>query len=104
MGIYNDVMGRVNADNLTAHLLYDASQAEEKKETSVEERVGQAYETLFKQLKEVIPSADPDNDELMDIIVNFARTFEEVYFEVGLAAGFGLYKNMQDKLSRLKEE
>lgn len=40
----------------------------------------------------------------MDAIVNFAKTFEEVYFEVGLAAGFEMYKNMEKKIQRLKEE
>lgn len=40
-------MRRVNSDNLTAHLLYDVSQAEDKNEERVEKRVSQAYETLF---------------------------------------------------------
>ncbi len=104
MGIYNDVMKRVDTDNLAAHLLYDVGRAEEKSKESVEERVGHAYETLFGQLKTVIPSADPGNDELMDIIVNFAKTFEEVYFEIGLAAGFEMYKNMEKRIYQLKEK
>ena len=102
MGIYSDIMKRTDAGNLASYFLYGGGRVEEGE--SAEQRTGKAYEQLFEQLKTIFPAADPDNEELMDMFINFAKTFEEVYFEAGLAAGFELYKNMDKRIAQLKKQ
>ncbi len=103
MGIYQEVMRRVNTGSLASYLLYEEDQSTEQ-DKNLERRVAKAYETLLSQLKERFPEVDPDDDDLMDIIINFSRVFEEAYFEMGLTAGFQMYRNMDKRIQEIKGE
>ena len=102
MSIYGDIMKRADAENLASYLLYGGGRMEER--GSIEERTGKAYEQLFDRLRTIFPDAESDNEELMDVFISFAKTFEEVYFEAGLSAGFELSKNMEKKNLELKKQ
>lgn len=103
MGIYHEVMKRVNTGSLASYLLYEEGQGMDQ-EKNLDRRIAKAYETLFAQLKEKFPEVDPDDDDLMDIIINFSKIFEETYFEMGLAAGFEMYRNMDKRILEIKGE
>lgn len=101
MGIYCDVMKRVKTESLASYLLYEDGQSLDH-EKNIDRKMAMAYEAFLGQLKEKFPEADPDDDDLMDIVINFSRVFEETYFEMGFAAGFEMYKNMENRIQELK--
>lgn len=103
MGIYHEVMKRVDTKSMASYLLYEEGQGIDK-EKNLDRRIAKAYETLLGQLKQKFPEADPDDDDLMDIIINFSKVYEETYFEMGLAAGFEMYRNMDKRIQEIKGE
>jgi hypothetical protein len=103
MGIYHEVMKRVDTKSMASYLLYEEGQGIDQ-EKNLDRRIAKAYETLLGQLKQKFPEADPDDDDLMDIIINFSKVYEETYFEMGLAAGFEMYRNMDKRIQEIKGE
>ncbi len=91
---FKQILKRVNFDGMISYLMYGVS-SKEKQEGTYEERVQDAYDSIFDDLEGKFPTANREDDELYDIVLKFAMALSEVYMEMGVTVGFQLFKNFE---------
>ncbi len=84
---------KVKIENLMAFLVYGTDSEGESIE-DYEEKLEGSYESFLSGLERKYPGIDRNDNELMDMISDFAVAHDCVYFEAGALTGFRLCRNM----------
>ncbi len=91
----NDMLKRGNLSNLISYLIYDVGSNGETID-NYEKRLEESYETIFSELERLYSEADRQDDNLFDLVVDFATIHDDIYFETGVLVGFQLYKGLDE--------
>lgn len=101
MSEFDDLLSKVNLDSLTTYLLY-GSEPLEILTGAFDDRVNNAYNTVFKKLTDLFSCSSEKKEPLYNLIVDFASTHCDVYLQTGIILGFQLYKIMESGYLDLK--
>lgn len=58
--------------------------------------IEESYDIFYKNIEKLYTNVNRDDDSLFDIINDFARTHDDIYFESGLLIGIQLYKEFME--------
>ena len=84
---------KVKIENLMAFLVY-GTDSEGESIDDYEEKLEGSYDSFLSGLERKYPGIDRNDNELMDMISDFAGAHDHVYFEAGALTGFRLCRNM----------
>ena len=84
---------KIKIENLMAFLIYGTDSGGEMVD-NYDRKIEESYDDILLELERKYPELDRNDDELLNIITDFAAIHDYVYFESGVMAGFQLYKNM----------
>lgn len=95
---------KVKIENLMAFLVY-GTDSEGESIDDYEEKLEGSYDSFLSGLERKYPGIDRNDNELMDMISDFAGAHDHVYFEAGALTGFRLCRNMDREYEkRFNEE
>lgn len=77
--------------------MYGTEDAEIDDKGTYEERIENAYNKVFKSLKNMFPSANKHNEELFEVVMEFSLIHTEVYLEMRVIVGIQVCKNLLHK-------
>lgn len=77
--------------------MYGTDDVEFEDRGTYEEKIENAYDKIFKSLEKMFPSANEQNEELFNAIMDFSITHNEVYLEMGIIIGIQMYKNLEQQ-------
>lgn len=92
----SDVLKRSKFSNILSYLIYATGENEAMVE-SYDNTIDESYETFFKDIENLYTDADREDNNLFDIISEFACVHDDIYFEAGMLVGFQLYKELNDR-------
>lgn len=100
---FRKMLKKMNLDEIIEGLLYELEEENKCVET-YEERLDKSYDKLFADIESIYPLMNRDNNELWDVIVDFATIQGEVYFEIGIVLGFQIYNNLKNSYSKIESK
>ncbi|MFQ4260635.1 hypothetical protein HGQ82_07000 [Clostridioides difficile] len=92
----SDVLKRGKINNILSYLIYATGENEAMVE-SYDSAIDESYETFFDDIESLYTDAHREDNELFDIISEFACVHDDIYFEAGMLVGFQLYKELSKK-------
>lgn len=92
----SDVLKRGKINNILSYLIYATGENEAVVE-SYDSAIDESYETFFADIESLYTDAHREDNELFDIISEFACVHDDIYFEAGMLVGFQLYKELTEK-------
>lgn len=92
----SDVLKRSKFSNILSYLIYATGENEALVE-SYDSAIDESYETIFDNIESMFSDADREDNNLFDIISEFACVHDDIYFEAGMLVGFQLYKELTEK-------
>lgn len=101
MSEFSNMLERIKLDSIIGYLMYGTEDTEIDNKGTYEERIENAYDRIFKSLENMFPSANKQNEELFEIVMEFSLIHTEVYLEMGVIVGIQVYKNLLHKNSDL---
>lgn len=102
MSELTEIIRKVNLKNIISYLLYDAGASMENLE-SCGEKIEKSFDEFFDKLERLYSETDRNNDQLFEIVSEFALLHDNVYFETGIIIGFELYKTLERSYENHKE-
>lgn len=96
MSDLNKIFRKIKLQNLMAFLIYGTDSDGEVID-DYERKIDESYDKLFAELERIYPELSRDDNELFNIIEDFAATHDRVYFETGVLTGFQLFKNLENE-------
>lgn len=97
MSEFSDMLERVKLNSIVGYLMYGTEDTVVEEKGTYEERIENAYDKIFRTLKDMFPSANRQNDELFNAVMDFSITHNEVYLEMGIIIGIQMYKNLEQQ-------
>lgn len=101
---YSESIEKFDIKALASYLLYSTGAGDIESLQNAHEKIENTFDILFDKLEESFPMASRDNDDLLNIIIDFAKVHDEIYFQMGLVMGFQLYKNMEQWYPMIDEK
>lgn len=92
----SDILKRSKISNILSYLIYASGENETMVE-SYDNAIDESYETFFNDIESLYTDAHREDNELFDIISEFACVHDDIYFEAGMLVGFHLYKELTEK-------
>lgn len=97
MSEFSNMLERIKLDSIIGYLMYGTEDAEIDNKGTYEERIENAYDKIFKTLENMFPSANKQNEELFEVVMEFSLIHTEVYLEMGVIVGIQVCKNLLHK-------
>lgn len=94
MGELGGIIERAKVENILSFLKYGTGSFTENEEKN-ERKIEQSFDIFMMELKEILPGIDEQDEELFAIAARLASVHDDVYFSLGVVAGFQLYKNLE---------
>lgn len=91
----DSILKRSNLINLMSYLIYDVGSNGETID-NYKQRLKESYETIFSELERLYSEADRQDDNLFNLVTDFAAIHDDIYFETGVLVGFQLYKGLDE--------
>ncbi len=91
----SDILKRSKISNILSYLIYASGENETMVE-SYDNAIDESYETFFNDIESLYTDAHREDNELFDIISEFACVHDDIYFEAGMLVGFHLYKELTE--------
>lgn len=92
----SDVLKRSKFSNILSYLTCGTGENEAMAE-SYDCVINKSYQIFFADIEKLYTGADREDNELFDIISEFACIHDGIYFESGMIVGFQLYKELTEK-------
>lgn len=101
MSNIKEILERASLDSIIACLLGEPEPVKGEIEIS-DNAIEDSYKEFIRNLVQIYPDMDEDNDELMDSIIKFAAIHEEIYFKAGLIVGSRIVNEVKEEERALK--
>lgn len=99
----SDLLKRSKFNNVLSYLTYTTKENEAMVE-NYDSAIDESYETFFADIEKLYTDANREDNKLFDIISEFARVHDDIYFETGMLVGFQLYKELVEKYEHLMDK
>lgn len=97
-----DMLKRVKLDKLMSYFIYDTDSNGGAIE-NYERVLDESYDNLFRDLQNLYPVINRDDEKLLEIVMRFTGIHEDTYFEMGVLTGFQLLKNLEQGYERCEQ-
>ncbi len=95
----SQMLKRSRFTNILSYLEYATGENETMIE-NYDSAIDESYETFFAGMEKLYMDVDREDSRLLDIISEFARVHDDIYFEAGILVGFQLYRELAEKYER----
>lgn len=96
-----EILERASLDSMIACLLDEPEPVRGKIEIS-DNAIEDSYTEFIRELVQIYPEINKDDDELIDAIVRMAAIHEEIYFKAGLIVGSRIVHELKESEETLK--
>ena len=103
MSELKEILENASLDNLISYLIYDAESSENIME-NCEQKIEDSYEKMFSGLESMYEAVDRHDDQLFSVILDFASTHDDVYFEAGVLIGVHLMRCLDQGYEKYSKE
>lgn len=103
MDKFNEILKRTDFSSLIQFVMYGMSD-EAEAGTDYEKSIENSLDKFFSTLESKFPYLNRNDPVLCDALSSFALIHDEAYFERGFIAGLKMYKNIEQKFSKIHLE
>ena len=108
MNEITDILLRSRFGNLIDYLVSEMPDIPEMDEAynkqELDYEIRQSFETFFTKIENLYSNVSSNNDDLFDIVVEFARIHDDIYFKIGLLVGFQIYKEFETNFKNIESK
>lgn len=87
-------LGKIQLEKLISYLIYDEDSSEKIFE-DYNEKIENSYRKIIARLKFLYEHVDENDNQLFDVLTDFAEDHDNMYFEVGFWTGIKLVKGLE---------
>ncbi len=103
MNRFDEMFKRADFSSLIQFVMYGMSD-EAETGTDYEKRVENSLDNLFSTLEDKFPYLNRNDPVLCEALSSFAIIHDEAYFESGFITGIKMYKNIEQRFSKIHLE
>lgn len=101
MKTINTIFKRAKMEQIISYLL-DKPDTMAEKIDDFESKIIESYDNVFGTLEEKYSEADRNDDELFEMVAEFASIHDEAFLTLGLAIGYNLNRELEETWKKIK--
>ena len=94
MSELNSILKRAELGSIISYLM-DGEGTSDEIVDDIEQKLKNSYDIIFNRIEKLYPQANRNDDNLYDAVMDFAKEHDDSYFQVGVLAGFRLYRGIE---------
>ena len=100
MKMIQTIMEKSKIESIISYLLFDDMPKE--KIDNYEDKITESYQEFFDGLEKMFLEASRDNDDLFEMVADFAALHDEIFLTIGITIGYNLNKELETTWNRIR--